>query len=450
MKQPFPFLILIDNRTVRALKFNVLIKFSTAPNREQRSAIIKSAPSIFNVAQRHFHSSFLVVSSGMYPFKEIQRLYGSGVIQRDGVSYAIDTPTALNSFYDALRDWIFKVNEASPIQVVLSSYYDTEYKMEDHFPENTTRQHLIDLLDKWERTSIQDYDEYELPHLEKLVEFIIALPNLDQKTCLYLMEKFLPAKFVVRLLQSGAANELQKLILSKLSDQYFEKLSQGLMQYVRSAEANDQIIFAAVSMFLEMPAFTKFLNNNVGINAKLVAVALRVGNRKCLKLLMNAFLSGSQKGISRNMQGIYWWTIKTLVPSKDWRLSVEMYHFVIDVLQKSGSMIEDKSFYANCLWIMQNDNTGLPVNRSLNRKFLSACLPIGRVNPTVFYNAACLYIEMGNIEDSFNCIRNAVEAGLRGRDYSMMMNDVSKHPLFESLRERTDVQDYLAALPRQR
>jgi hypothetical protein len=76
----------------------------------------------------------------------------------------------------------------------------------------------------------------------------------------------------------------------------------------------------------------------------------------------------------------------------------------------------DSSTYCNALWAVQNDNTHLGVDPERARRFLKACLPHGRANPPIFFNAWGVLVELGDLEGALDQVRAAVAHGFdRGR-----------------------------------
>ncbi len=69
----------------------------------------------------------------------------------------------------------------------------------------------------------------------------------------------------------------------------------------------------------------------------------------------------------------------------------------------------DLTIYANALYAVQADNSGLGVQPERARRYLDACLPYGPRNPGVFINAACVWIELGEVEQSLECLRQAAD-----------------------------------------
>src|SRR5687767_2570213 len=69
--------------------------------------------------------------------------------------------------------------------------------------------------------------------------------------------------------------------------------------------------------------------------------------------------------------------------------------------------------YANALWVVQRDNTGLPVDAERSRRYLKACLPHAPKNPTLYINAAGVCMELAQPDD---VIKNLLLAAQHGVD----------------------------------
>lgn len=86
----------------------------------------------------------------------------------------------------------------------------------------------------------------------------------------------------------------------------------------------------------------------------------------------------------------------------------------------------------NSLYFIQNDNTGLPVDVELNQFFLAKCLPYGKENPAIYFNAACVYNEMKDFINVTKCIQLAKQYY---NDYEMMIETIKKEPIFAEFRK---------------
>jgi hypothetical protein len=72
---------------------------------------------------------------------------------------------------------------------------------------------------------------------------------------------------------------------------------------------------------------------------------------------------------------------------------------------------EDLSSYCNALWAVMADNNHLPVQPERARHYLETCLAHGPRNPAIFYNAACVWWELGDREQVLHNLKQAREHG---------------------------------------
>ena len=115
-----------------------------------------------------------------------------------------------------------------------------------------------------------------------------------------------------------------------------------------------------------------------------------------------------------------------LVPSQDTKNVpdiVDMSIYIAPQLGMSGKFKEalqlfdflveipdlDLTVYNNALWAVMHDNNKLPIDPVRDRKYLKACLPYGPQNPAIFYNAACIYFELGELDKVFENIKLAIK-----------------------------------------
>lgn len=92
------------------------------------------------------------------------------------------------------------------------------------------------------------------------------------------------------------------------------------------------------------------------------------------------------------------------------------------------SDVWNSNAHANALWAIQADNSGLGVQPERAKKYLEKALPFGTRNPTIFYNAACVFIELGNVPACLVSIQNAVRFSNHQLDEAMR-----SEPLFAKL-----------------
>lgn len=159
------------------------------------------------------------------------------------------------------------------------------------------------------------------------------------------------------------------------------------------------------------------------IKAKEVAVIRTVGNLKyavsAIKLdeankhseglIKNGFIEACPNTISKVFKGDK--TIGdflsafayVLMDYQEYAYSVEMFSLAINA---HPSNIKS---YQTLLWLLLEDNTGIPINEEKARRILAKCLPHGKINADIHYNAACVYMELGEPDNALIQIELAIK-----------------------------------------
>jgi hypothetical protein len=111
------------------------------------------------------------------------------------------------------------------------------------------------------------------------------------------------------------------------------------------------------------------------------------------------------------------------ITHKDWPVAIGLFELILDV-PKLGL-----TAYNNALYAVMRDNNGLPIDPARHRRFLAAALPHGPENPAIFFNSACVFMELGETDRVFEHIALAIEHGFEG------IEQMRDEALFEPLRE---------------
>lgn len=120
-----------------------------------------------------------------------------------------------------------------------------------------------------------------------------------------------------------------------------------------------------------------------------------------------------------------------LLKVKNYNQSIMLFKLVLQMELEPRQKVNDLSLYCNALYVLQKDNTGLPVNYELNNLFLEKCLPFGPKNPAIYFNAACLYAEMNNVDAVFECIDLARKYNYDG--YAAMIEEMKSATMFANV-----------------
>ena len=98
-----------------------------------------------------------------------------------------------------------------------------------------------------------------------------------------------------------------------------------------------------------------------------------------------------------------------LYPQKRYKEIIRLSEIVLDIqTQRSKKHKQAQICCSNALWILQNPNIELPVDKAVNEKFLSFGLLYKNTNPVFYYHAACLdYIQHNDFNNAMKCIELA-------------------------------------------
>ncbi len=101
----------------------------------------------------------------------------------------------------------------------------------------------------------------------------------------------------------------------------------------------------------------------------------------------------------------------------------------------------DRTAYNNALFAIMADNNKLPIDRPRALRFLAAALRFGAENPAIFYNSACVYMELGEVERTLECL---AQARRHGHTSPETLRD---EPLFRPLADDPRFKALFADLP---
>ncbi len=80
------------------------------------------------------------------------------------------------------------------------------------------------------------------------------------------------------------------------------------------------------------------------------------------------------------------------IQSQQWLEAIAIFDLVID------SPDLDRTAYNNALYAIMADNNKMPLDRPRAERFLASALRFAPENPAIFFNAACLFLELGDTE----------------------------------------------------
>lgn len=152
--------------------------------------------------------------------------------------------------------------------------------------------------------------------------------------------------------------------------------------------------------------------------------AIRQGNAEKLKSSLDSF-PPSSRTIEAINQGLS--EFMTQLAQSEPQSARECFDLVI------GLPGLDPWHYVTALWVVQTDNTHLPVDPERARRYLEAALPHADRTPAIYLNAACVVFELGETAQAFEYLKKAARAGSPGLEEvrnASMFASVAEDPRF--------------------
>ena len=174
---------------------------------------------------------------------------------------------------------------------------------------------------------------------------------------------------------------------------------------------------------------TKGLPNLICLMAH---AAILENDREAMDIIVR-FASDPSSPIYRSFtHSIDNYTQQQLREKADFSVTRQLFEMALDIAtpRSAGTSM---SLLCNALWVMQKDNTGLPVDREMNEKFLEKCLPNGPIHPIIYAYAAYLYVEMNEYDKALECIDLSKKHNYRG--YDGMLGQIRADTMFEDFRK---------------
>ena len=421
----------------------VCIRFINKPNYEQLKQIIELAPAPIKPSESDLSGRFLMAGSDQFVNMWIEETYGKG--EKDGEAEKEDyndydddygedacfdvSEEAADAFEAHIEQWLQETHAICPIEFA--------YRMEEAEAGGTelsgwhrkSLEYINGFVDKWtndEATSKQTEKELDL-----FKHILLGIFNYGN-----IVYELVPEKFIDTFLPKQKLSQLLSLPnLSKAVDYIKEHVEDGDMQDLFKSELKKLIeernyqkinqLTDAIIDFIQKDYF--FIISSVG---ELCYSAMMEKNynlrNKLIKKLSNHLTSCEYiNNIDYFAFGLH---------NKDnFQMMIDLCEMALEI-QTPEPCSQNFEIYLNALWVLQKDNTGLPVNKTLNEKFLAKCLPYGPKNPAIFFNAACLRVEMLDYDMALECIQEAKKYNYN--NFNNMIKQITKtEKMFSEFRE---------------
>ncbi|MCU0352376.1 MAG: hypothetical protein MUD08_01350 [Cytophagales bacterium] len=338
----------------------VAVMFVQKPDDEQIRRIANAAPAPIKPGKKDFAGQMLLAGSEQFVNMHIQWAYGDDPDSDEYLDTDEDpcfyvTSEALNAFNKHIEDWLLEIHAFCPIVFA--------YRGEDGEAGGTQ-------LSAWHRMSLDA---------------------------------------VTGLLQNWAGDP-SVYKQAKKAKELFEYCLKGVFYYgqvgldaVPASFADAFFPDAKLRRLTDVADFTKRLDI-----AGIIHKAVKANEESLLAKIVET-LSG-QPNSCEHVYEIGSFANELGYRKKEFKHSRRMFDIALQIETPAPCSGANTTLtvYNNALWVLQHDNTGLPVDAALNERFLAKCLPYAPKNPAIFYNAACLYVEMEQFDKAVDCIRQAV------------------------------------------
>lgn len=376
----------------------VHVRFARTPTRTEKAAIRKRVPPPLRDSI-DWEGEQLMAASGQFAHVVIADTYPADAQDADdddnddddeddgefGSRFFFAATSQVRKFNQDIEEWLRLAHASCPILLA--------YRGEDSESGGTE-------LSAWHTFSLK-----QLPRLWEALAPILQLDD-DAKACFMLRgvlhmsqegkapiplpEPFQdwlePGKKELAALQKGDAAEFQRLLSARPAIR--PATLAALADAVRSLEDGaKRILLDAAQLILAQHAVpTKLIVGLVGAALRLAPPA---ADARAAALLAQAARQAHTDSELANELGVLG---HALAVEGRFLPAIALFDAILDC---PGL---DRSAYCNALWVRMEDNSKLPLDRAQAERFLASALPHGPHNPAIYYNAACLYMELGQID----------------------------------------------------
>lgn len=398
----------------------VHVLFQRAPSSKDQAVISERVPPPLRDSI-DFDGRHLVVASGQFVHTAMMEAYekapddSSEDTFEDGFGFAANSK--VSAFNADIEQWLRAAHEQCPIAAA--------YRAQD-----------------WEAggTELSDWHRWTMAHPERL---LASFDGIDVEAD--------PAGFMLR----GILRQLAQAEV-RIPDAFRDVIEPGWRE-IEALQAGDEVKLrdtfarrsarfdAAISALIDAtdldderqmdallgiaPAFSEHEPSSRAI-PKLARIAALRSQHPERDVVLEAILESARaNSYTRSHLGVVAWKL----------LSEDFYPAswaIFDRLVELDGV--GNTTFNNALYAVMNDNHGLGVDEERMRRYLARCLPHGEKNPGIFYNAACLYKELGQLDEVYSNIEKALRHGYEKPNQIReegLFADIADEPRFIALFE---------------
>lgn len=390
------------------------IRFKQAPTEKEQKQISTGAPKVWEPKDHGYHGRILSVISDQFVNRWIEEAYGQegegedDPFEEDSEFYASDA--AKTAFEKDIERWLTEIHRICPIEFVYRSE-DGEAggtalsAWHDHSVEQTRQ-----LTAQWGADpALTNLTGDETGYFREAVTGILDFAGINADELDEPLAGLLdPAATIRKLLEAGdpaaISDYLRKIKAQDHETAHHDEIQQAIDRHCEQLCEDRQYESIYTLHFL----FGKTILLGAPIGPFIYAAWLKQDHQLIKETLEQI---GHPCDMTNN---IGHFVINDLFPQQKWPDAIQLFRIAIN--NKSPKPCTLLEVYCNALYVLQNDNTGLPIDKTLNEAFLAICLPYAPKNPAIYFNAACLYVEMKDFEKTLECIQLAKKHKFDGYD----------------------------------
>lgn len=412
----------------------LLVKFYAEPDEQQKNKIITDAPAVITLDLTNFY--WLMIDKLEHGIAQrIEDKYGKG---KEG----------LMVLQQEIETWLNHVHQYCPIEIAVQPDYYDEFYAERSDWHKQSMVMAIPLLEKWLTHPEEIYrsHDFEFSHLSIFVKEITAYLYEDKHQILIerSLKMYNPKKYTNRLIDKKDSLTLIQLINEKQSDnEYLIQIMDEFGEYLENVSNIDTRIEYCIYHLTRhlINSEENQLQENYPI--KILTIAIHIGIEREDKSFIDDVRDFLRLLITKKavLHHLAYNTYKRYMETKKWLTALLHYEFMLSLLENEPLADKDYSIYCNALYVLQNDITGFGVQFDRNRRMLSICVPQAQFNPAIYFNAATLYVEMGEYAEA---LTNFIQYfSSNDKDKKILYEGLMSEKMYEGFREYKNVSSLL-------
>lgn len=419
----------------------IRIKFEQIPNQEQQEKMIATAPIPLLLEKTNFNQSILSIEIDLEDNDEIDHIYDQYNDPNDNFhfwGYSCGRG-ALNAFEEDIIRWMIEVhNTICPI--VAAVCYPDDFSKPQYWHSDESLQQIPTLICALDQSRCHEYEEVIL-NVMKTSLFKFGLHKVASlKDVLPRVSAIRPAYQYLKI--DNLENVLEAIRQNRRDDFFISLLISDMEDYCKDKDYSlpNEYVYAIYKLLMDTYTGKIFSLYRSESAPRFIIHSIETDDSEIMQEIENRARTDS--GLRSVLDTVYQMMFGgwPYTQERDWAFKLKMFDYLMN------TNIENGTFYCNALYAAETRNTGLPLNKERNYKFLKVCLQHAEEDFTTYINAACVYNEMQEYDKAFDCAQKYFEKRIESRYKDVrkrMLEDLKTDKAFEEFRQQSGVKSYL-------